>query len=67
MECFWDETTNDSVKGNIRLKIEDEDNKGESIEELELYFIELRKIRLRKIRLRKIRENKNCSKDRRII
>jgi len=64
MECFWDETTNDGEKGNIRLKIEEEDNKGESIEELELYFIELRKIRLRKIRLRKIRENKNCSKDR---
>jgi len=49
MKCFWDETANEGVKDNrIRLKIEDKENKGESIEEMEIYFTLLNKLKVRR-------------------
>ena len=50
MKCFWDETRNEGVKDNrIRLKIEDKENKIESIEEMEIYFTLLNKLKVRRI------------------
>lgn len=49
MKCFWDETTNEGVKDKrIRLKIEDKEGKGESIEEMEIYFRLLNKLKVRR-------------------
>ena len=49
MKCFWDETRNEGVKDNrIRLKIEDKENKIESIEEMEIYFTLLNKLKVRR-------------------
>ena len=49
MKCFWDETANEGVKDNrIRLKIEDKENKIESIEEMEIYFTLLNKLKVRR-------------------
>ena len=50
MKFFWDETANEGVKDNrIRLKIEDKENKIESIEEMEIYFKLLNKLKVRSI------------------
>ena len=49
MKCFWDETAKEGVKDNrIRLKIEDKENKIESIEEMEIYFTLLNKLKVKR-------------------